>query len=274
MGGGCMLDRRVGFIGAGQMARALGQGFIQAGLISPDLLRASDPAASACRQFTQVTGAAAFPENTAVWEQSDIVFLAVKPQQIPAVAAQAAAKLRSDQLVVSIAAGVRLATLQEALGDQVRLIRVMPNTPCLVGKGACGFCLGKKATSADGQLVVQLLGAVGVAYEVEEKLLDAVTGLAGSGPAFVYVVIEALGDAGVCMGLPRNVATALAAQTVSGAAQMVLDTGEHTGVLRDRVASPGGTTIAGLQVLEEHGLRAALMAAVEAATQRSVELGS
>ncbi len=269
-----MLDRRVGFVGAGQMARALGQGFIQAGLISPDLLCASDPAASACWQFSQDTGAAAFPENTAVWKQSDIVFLAVKPQQIAAVADQAAAKLRPDQLVVSIAAGVRLATLQEALGDQVRLIRVMPNTPCLVGKGACGFCLGTKATSADGQLVGQLLGAVGVAYEVEEKLLDAVTGLAGSGPAFVYVVIEALSDAGVCMGLPRSIATALAAQTVSGAAQVVLDTGEHTGVLRDRVASPGGTTIAGLQVLEEHGLRAALMAAVKAATQRSIELGS
>ncbi len=269
-----MLNQRVGFIGAGQMARALGQGFIQADLISPDLLCASDPAASARGQFTQATGASAFTENSAVWKQSHIVFLAVKPQQIAGVASQAACELRPNQLVVSIAAGVRLATLQEALGNQVRVVRVMPNTPCLVGKGACGFCLGKTATSEDGQLVGQLLGAVGMAYQVEEKLLDAVTGLAGSGPAFAYVVIEALSDAGVCMGLPRNIATALAAQTVSGAAQMVLHTGEHTGVLRDRVASPGGTTIAGLQALEEHGLRAALMAAVEAATQRSIELGS
>ncbi|MDZ7616131.1 MAG: pyrroline-5-carboxylate reductase [Patescibacteria group bacterium] len=268
------LDCRVGFIGAGQMARALGQGFVRAGLVSPEMLCASDPAASACWQFTQVTGAAAFPENSAVWKQADVVFLAVKPQQVAVVASQAVSERRPDQLVVSIAAGVRLHAIQAVLGDRARLVRVMPNTPCLVGKGACGFCLGPAATPADSEVVGQLLGSVGVAYEVEERLLDAVTGLAGSGPAFVYVMIEALSDAGVLMGLPRNVATALAAQTVSGAAQVVLDTGEHTGVLRDRVASPGGTTIAGLQALEEYGLRAALMAAVQAATERSIELGS
>ena len=150
----------------------------------------------------------------------------------------------------------------------------MPNTPCLVGQGACGYCLGGKATAEDGQLVQQMLGAVGVAYQVEEKLLDAVTGLSGSGPAFVYVMIEALSDGGVRMGLPRHVATALAAQTVRGAAEMVLVTGEHPGVLKDRVTSPGGTTIAGLQALEAGGVRAALMAAVEAATRRAAELSA
>jgi pyrroline-5-carboxylate reductase len=177
-------------------------------------------------------------------------------------------------LVVSIAAGVRLSTLAEGLGANVRLVRVMPNTPCLVGRGACGFCLGKAATADDGQLVHQLLAAVGIAVEVEEKLLNAVTGLSGSGPAFVYVAIEALSDGGVRAGLPRSAATTLAVQTVLGAAEMVLATGEHPGVLKDRVTSPGGTTIAGLAALESGGFRAALLDAVDAATRRSEELGS
>ena len=145
---------------------------------------------------------------------------------------------------------------------------------CLVGQGACGYCLGETATADDNRLVEQLLGAVSLAYRVDEKLIDAVTGLSGSGPAFVYIMIEALSDGGVRMGLPRDVATALAAQTFRGAAEMVLETGEHPGSLKDRVTSPGGTTIAGLQALESAGLRAALIGAVEAATRRSIELGS
>ncbi|MDY0166727.1 MAG: pyrroline-5-carboxylate reductase [Thermoguttaceae bacterium] len=269
-----MLQQRVGFIGAGQMATALGMGFVKAGLVPPANLCASDPAEAALARFAQATGAATFADNSAVLQRSEVVFLAVKPQQMAAVAAEVAPGLRPEQLVVSIAAGVRLASLQSTLGAKAKLVRVMPNTPCLVGKGACGFCLGDHANADDGQLVGRLLGAVGVAYQVDEKLLDAVTGLSGSGPAFVYMVIEALSDGGVRMGLPRNVATALAAQTVLGAAQVVLETGEHTGVLRDRVTSPGGTTIAGIQALEDYGLRAALMAAVEAATERSIELGS
>ncbi len=149
----------------------------------------------------------------------------------------------------------------------------MPNTPCLVGQSASGYCLGPGCSASDGQLVAQLLEAVGTAHPVDEKLLDAVTGLSGSGPAFVYVIIEALSDGGVRVGLPRDVSTALAAQTVLGAAQMVLRTGQHPGVLKDQVTSPGGTTIAGLQALEEHGVRGAIIAAVEAAAKRSVELG-
>jgi pyrroline-5-carboxylate reductase len=199
--------------------------------------------------------------------------LAVKPQLLASVSGGLKGKIPTGTLVVSIAAGVRLSQLAAWLGEDVRLIRVMPNTPCLVGQGACAFSLGKQATAADAETVEKLLKAVGTAYEVEEKLLDAVTGLSGSGPAFVYVMIEALGDAGVNMGLPRAIASALAAQTVRGAAEMVLATGEHTAVLKDRVASPGGTTIAGLQALENGGLRGTLIAAVEAATKRSIELG-
>ena len=216
---------------------------------------------------------AALKDNRRVVEQADVVFLAVKPQQLPAVAEQVGGRIGKDKLVVSIAAGVRLKTLADALGTE-RLVRVMPNTPCLVGSGASGYSLGLDATPADAALVGQLLGAVGRAFQVsDEKLLDAVTGLSGSGPAFVYVMIEALSDGGVRMGLPRELATALAAQTVRGAAEMVLQTGEHPAALKDRVASPGGTTIAGLAALEAGGVRSALMGAVEAATRCSTELG-
>jgi pyrroline-5-carboxylate reductase len=268
-----MLKQPVGFIGAGQMATALGQGIVKAGLVPAERVLASDPAAEARERFAEATGGEVTDDNLTVASRCGVVFLAVKPQQLAAVGEQLRGKIQPERLVVSIAAGVRSSRLAEWLGDDVRLVRVMPNTPCLVGRGACGFCLGPKATAEDGRLVEKLLSAVGIAFQVDEKLLDAVTGLSGSGPAFVYTIIEALSDGGVRVGLPRNVATALAAQTVRGAAEMVLTTAEHTGALKDQVTSPGGTTIAGIQALEEGGLRAALIAAVEAATERSLELG-
>lgn len=267
-----MLKERIGFIGAGQMATALGQGLVKAGLIASGGLIASDPAPDARQRFAAATGGRVAEDNAEVLAASDVVWLAVKPQQMAGVLAGLRGRLQG-KLVISIAAGVRLAKLAEGLGAGPRLVRVMPNTPCLVGQGAAAYCLGPEATADDGRLVQQLLEAVGVAAQVDEKLMDAVTGLSGSGPAFVYVIIEALSDGGVRAGLPRAVATQLAAQTVRGAAEMVLATKEHPGVLKDRVASPGGTTIAGLQALEVGGLRAALMAAVEAATKRSLELG-
>lgn len=257
------------------MATALAQGLRRAGLASPETLLASDPMPEALERFASITGGRTTTDNRQVVGQQDVVFLAVKPQQVGAALDEMRAEVGPKKLVVSIAAGVRLATLAQGLGNAaVPLVRVMPNTPCLVGQGASAYCLGSHATEQHGRLVKQMLEAVGIAFQVEEKLLDAVTGLSGSGPAFVYVMIEALSDGGVRMGLPRNVATALAAQTVRGAAEMVLRTGDHPGVLKDRVTSPGGTTIAGLQALEIGGLRAALMAAVEAATRRSSELGA
>jgi len=255
------------------MATALGRGFVRADLTGGDRLLAADPLAEATRRFAEATGASIAEGNVDLLRRADVVFLAVKPQQMGLVLEEIRPALTSEKLVVSIAAGVPIATMSSALGEQTRLVRVMPNTPCLVGRGACGFCLGDAATESDAVLVDKLLSAVGIAFFVPEKLMDAVTGLSGSGPAFVYTIIEALSDGGVRMGLPRNIATALAAQTVAGAAEVVLSTGEHTGTLKDRVTSPGGTTIAGIQVLEEGGLRAALMAAVEAATERSIELG-
>jgi pyrroline-5-carboxylate reductase len=178
------------------------------------------------------------------------------------------------KLLISIAAGVSIATLQEYAGPDVRVIRVMPNTPALVHKGSAAYALGVGTTEADAETAEAVFSSVGRAYEVAESLLDAVTGLSGSGPAYVYLAIEALADGGVRMGLPRDLAVQLAAQTVSGAAEMVLRTTLHPAQLKDMVASPGGTTIAGLAVLEAHSVRGAFIEAVEAATLRSRELGA
>lgn len=264
---------RIGFLGAGRMAQALGRGWIAAGLTVPERVLASDPVAQAREAFAAAAEARAVADNLAVVRDSDVLVLAVKPQTMTALLTEVRSAVSERHLVVSIAAGITLQQLGDGLGPNRRLVRVMPNTPCLVGASASGYAPAEGATADDVRLVDRLLNAVGRAYRVPEHLLDAVTGLSGSGPAFVYVVIEALSDGGVRVGLPRDVATALAAQTVLGAAKMVLETGTHPGVLKDMVASPGGTTIAGLHALERGGLRAALLDAVEAAARRSAELG-
>ncbi|HEY2883223.1 MAG TPA: pyrroline-5-carboxylate reductase [Pirellulales bacterium] len=273
------MNQSIGFIGAGRMAQALAQGFVRAGLIADKQLAAADPVDAVRAEFQRLLpGATIAADNAEIARRSDVVFLAVKPQK----AKQAMEELRgawnekhsaAAKLVVSIVTGIRLDALAAGLGD-CRLVRVMPNTPCLVGQSASAYCLGKTATAADGELVAKLLNAVGLAVPLEEKLLDAVTGLSGSGPAFVYVMIEALADGGVRMGLPRNTALRLAAQTVKGAAEMVISTGLHPGTLKDQVASPGGTTIAGLQVLENRAVRGALISTVEAAALRATELAN
>lgn len=267
-----MLEQQIGFVGAGQMARALARGFVEAGLVVASRLIAFDPVPAAAEEFASlVTGCRLAKDNAALAAASDIVILAVKPQHMKPVLEELR-PAAAGKLFVSIAAGISLGRLAAGLGTQ-RLVRVMPNTPCLVGTGASGYALGSGATSADGALVGRLLGAVGLAFPLKEELLDAVTGLSGSGPAYVFTMIEALSDGGVRVGLPREVAAALAAQTVLGSAAMVLSSNDHPAVLKDRVASPGGTTIAGLKVLEDRGLRGSLIAAVEAATLRSRELG-
>lgn len=263
----------VGFVGAGQMATALAAGWSKDGLLDAAKSRASDPHPAARAKFEQSTGVKAAAANAEVAAAADVLVLAVKPQVMADVLAELRPHLEARHLVVSIAAGVTLDALAAGLGHEVRLVRVMPNTPCLVGASASGYAAGPAATPEDVALVGTLFGAVGTAVAVPEKLLDAVTGLSGSGPAFVYVVIEALADGGVRAGLPRDVAQALAAQTVLGSAKMVLETGQHPAALKDAVASPGGTTIAGLHALERAGLRAALMDAVTAAADRARELG-
>jgi pyrroline-5-carboxylate reductase len=263
----------IGFLGAGKMATALARGWLSAGLAMPESMLAADPQESARAAFETATGVRCESENRKIVDRSEVLLLAVKPQSMASVLTEIRGSVSKEHLVVSIAAGVSLGQLSAALGSESRLIRVMPNTPCLVGASASAYAPADGATPDDVALVDRLMNAVGRALRVPEKLLDAVTGLSGSGPAFVYTVIEALSDGGVRMGLPRDVATMLAAQTVFGSAKMVLETGEHPAVLKEMVASPGGTTIAGLHALERGGLRAALMDAVEAATLRAIELG-
>ena len=267
-----MLSEKIGFVGAGKMATALAKGFLAAGLAGPENLLAADASDDALACFVESTGAIPCGDNRQLAQAADVLFLAVKPQNMHDVLAELRGAV-GDTLVISIAAGVRLEVLAAGLGDDVRLIRVMPNTPCLVGRGASGYCLGDKAAESDGQLAKRLLESSGVAFEVPENLLDAVTGLSGSGPAFVYMIIEALSDGGVRMGLPRQIASSLAAQTVRGAAEVFIQTGKHASQLKDEVTSPGGTTIAGIHALEKGGIRAALISAVQAATERSTELG-
>jgi len=266
-----MSDVRVGFLGAGKMATALAKGLIDSGFVPASQVIASDVFPAAAQSFANTTGASTAQNNQEVLQKSQVVFLAVKPQSMPALLNELRAMMRPQHLIVSIAAGVTLSQIEATLGDH-RIIRVMPNTPCLVGAGAAGFARGTFASNEDAELVMAMLQTVGIALQVPESSLDAVTGLSGSGPAYVFEMIEALSDGGVLVGLSRSVATQLAAQTLLGAARMVLETGHHPGALKDMVTSPAGTTIAGLHALEQGSLRATLMNAVKAATERSRQL--
>jgi pyrroline-5-carboxylate reductase len=269
-----MTAHPIGFLGAGQMATALAKGWAAAGLLNAAKSAASDPHPAAREKFSAATGVRTVSSNAEVVQACEVVFLAVKPQTMSAVLSDVRPHLTPNHLVVSIAAGVTLTQLADALGTATRLVRVMPNTPALVGACAAGFAPSAAAKPEDVELVGKLFNAVGTAFAVPEHQLDAVTGLSGSGPAFVYVLIEALADGGVRVGLPREVALKLVAQTVFGSAKMVLETGTHPAVLKDAVASPGGTTIAGLHALERAGFRAAAMDAVDAAARRAAELAA
>ena len=243
-------NNNIGFIGAGMMASSLIGGIVSKNLRTADQIYCSDPYPPA-REAAAAKGYNATESNAEVCANShDAIFLAVKPNCIAGACGDIAASEDTGAVIISIAAGVTLETLEEALPGR-RVVRVMPNTPCLVGEAACGFALGARANDEDRTLVKTLLDAVGISMEVNETLLNAVTGVSGSGPAYVFQFIEALSDGGVRAGLPRNVATQLAAQTVKGAAEMVLSTGKHPGELKDAVTSPGGTTIAGVEALEK-----------------------
>ena len=264
---------KIGFLGAGKMATALAKGFVRAEIVFPKEIIASDVADIARNIFAKQTGANITAQNSDVLKFANVLILATKPDQAPTALAEIRDSFTKNHLLISIAAGVTLAKLENLSAAGVRVIRVMPNTPALVGEGASVFALGKSATAADGELAKKLFSAVGLAFQLKESLLDAVTGLSGSGPAYVYQFIEALSDGGVAAGLPCDIATKLAAQTVLGAAKMVLETGQHPGALRDQVTSPGGTTIEGLHALEKGKLRATVMNAVQAATEKSKKLG-
>jgi len=268
-----MLKQTIGFLGAGKMAEALARGLLEGALAPPEQVVMSDVDPARRDFIARELAVRVVDDNKTLAEASDIVVVALKPGVVRSVLPGLADAITPQKLVVSIAAGITLAELEAMLGEGTRVVRVMPNTPCLVGSGAAGFACGSAASKADADVVAQILGAVGVCFPLPEKLLDAVTGLSGSGPAFVAVVIEALADGGVLCGIPRDVALTLAAQTVLGTARLIVETGKHPAAVKDMVASPGGTTIEGLQALEEGHLRAALIRAVEVATLKSQKLG-
>ena len=268
-----MLKEKIGFIGGGKMGEALAKGLIRAKLSTADSIIVSDVDNKRCQVFEEETGIKTTQDNREVTANSDVIILAVKPNIMGTILEELKNDITSEHLVVSIAAGIPLNFMESSLNEGCRAIRIMPNTPCLVGETAAGYALGKNATLDDGELVGRILNAVGKSYLLEEKYLDAVTGLSGSGPAFIYMVIEALADGGVKMGLPRDVSTELAAQTAFGAAKMVLESNTHIGELKDSVTSPGGTTIEGLHALEKGGLSNTLINAVEVATKKSKRLG-
>ncbi len=267
------MNRKFGFVGAGNMAEALMKGIISAGVAQPEDIIASEIIPDRRDYIARTLGVAVTADNAEVAHNANVIVLAVKPHHVGPVLDELKPYFTSDHLLISIAAGVRISFIESHLNWGVRVVRVMPNQPCFVGASASGYSLGKSAKREDKETVQAVLESVGVAFAVEEKLLDAVTGLSGSGPAFVYVVIEALSDGGVLAGLPRDISMILAAQTVLGAAKTVLETKGHPAQFKDMVASPAGTTIEGLKILEESGVRGAFIKAVDAAAKRSAELG-
>jgi pyrroline-5-carboxylate reductase len=266
--------KRVGFIGGGNMGEALIRGLVGANLVGPELITATDVRGERTRQLADAYGITAHGDNARCVRDVDVVILAVKPQIMAEVLREIAPALAARHLVISIAAGVATATIRAGLGKpDARIIRVMPNTPALVLQGATAIAKGKGLERDDLATAEEIFGAVGRVVVLDEELMDAVTGLSGSGPAYVAIVIESLADGGVKMGLDRITAMTLATQTVLGSAHLLAETGMHPGALKDMVSSPGGTTIAGISALEEGGIRTTFIRAVERATQRSRELG-
>ena len=255
------------------MATALVKGAISSGVVSAENVIGVARSESSRSKFSEITGARNSSDIAEVVRESDVLMLATKPHDIATILKAGEMEKFPDKLLLSVAAGVTLETMDGITGHKCRIVRSMPNTPSLVGKGATAFCMGERCDDSDREIVNSILSAVGLAVEVPEKIMNAVTGVSGSGPAYIYLVIEAMADGGVRAGLPRAEAIKLAAQTVSGAAEMVLSTGEHPGVLKDMVTSPGGTTITGVATLESHGIRSAFIEAVGAAAARADELG-
>ena len=266
--------RTVGFLGAGNMAAALIKGLLHAGVFMPSDIYASDAKVDRLKHIQTTHGIRITTDNHELARTVDVLVIAVKPQVVDRVLDGIAGDLRPETLIISVAAGVPLEALEGRLPATARVVRSMPNTPATALAGATAISAGSHATEADLEIARSLFEAVGRVVTLDEPLLDAVTGLSGSGPAYIMLIIEALADGGVKMGLHRDTSLLLAAQTVYGSAKLLLDTGEHPGRLKDMVTSPGGTAIAGLHTLESGALRKTLIDAVETATLRAAELGA
>lgn len=264
-------NKKIGFIGVGKMGEALIKGILNARIVRPENIYASDIDLTKLQLLEKNLSINICRDNCDAINESDIVIIAVKPQIIPVVLDHIKNSV-DNRLVISIAAGTSIEIFENALPHGTRVIRVMPNIAATVKEAACAICPGRAATEEDAVIAKEIFGAIGQTVTIPEHLMDAVTGLSGSGPAYIFMIIEALADGGVHEGLDRNTARLLAAQTVLGAAKMVLENGTHTGDLKDMVTSPGGTTIRGIREMEARGVRAAMMNAVIAACERSKEL--
>lgn len=268
-----MLNGQIGFVGAGNIAEALIRGLLQTELRRPDQIIASGPRTSRLDELRGSFGIATTRDNREVAARADILVLSVKPQILGPVLAEIAEVVRAQTLVLSVAAGVPTSRIEDLLAAERRVIRAMPNTPVVVRAGATAIAAGRHATAEDLEAAKKIFDAVGITVILDESQLDAVTGLSGSGPAYMFLILEALADGGVKVGLSRRTSQLLAAQTVLGSAKLLIETNQHPGLLKDMVTSPGGTAITGLHTLESGGIRTTLMDAVEAATRRSRELG-
>ena len=263
---------KIGFVGAGKMATAMIEGLLSKGLYKKDEIIACSRTQKTKDRISKDLGIEATTDASKVFSSADIIVIAVKPNQIKEILTTNIEANSTKKLLISIAAGIKIHTIESYVPDS-RIVRVMPNVCCTVLESASSYTLGSRATKEDAQKVKEILEAIGIAFEVPEEKIDAVTGLSGSSPAYMFMVIDALADGGVLMGLPRDVALKLAAQTMLGSAKTVLETGKHPEELKDSVCSPGGTTIEGVKVLEEYGMRGAFIAAVKASAEKSKEMG-
>ena len=262
----------IGFVGCGNMAQAMISGIIDSGLYKPDEIIASRRDEEKLSEIKDRFGINTTVDNQTVARTSDILILAVKPYQYETVIHEIKNEISDETLIISIAAGQTIDSISDMFGREVRVIRTMPNTPALVGEGATGMCFAENIGSEDADKAKKIFESFGVVTVVDESLMDVIVGVSGSSPAYIYMIIEAMADAAVSEGLPRDEAYRLAAQSVMGTAKMVLETKEHPGVLKDRVCSPGGTTMAGVRLLEERGLRGTIMEGICAGIYKSMEL--
>ena len=273
-----MIDRRkwkmkLGFIGCGNMAQAMMTGIIKNQVVAAEEIIASDASVEKIKEVQEKFGIAVTEDNNTTAAESDILILSVKPQVYGKVIKEIKGDIRKNQLIVTIAAGMGMEQVERQFGQEVKIVRVMPNTPALVGEGMSGMCCNEYVERSEFEKVIHIFQSFGKVEEVTENLMDAVVGVSGSSPAYVYMFIEALADAAVMQGIPRDKAYTFAAQSVYGSAKMVLETGKHPGVLKDAVCSPAGTTIEAVRVLEEKGMRSAVIEAVNSASEKSKEMG-
>jgi len=269
-----LFSRKIAFIGSGNMGSALFGGLLKSNLTNPENILVTDVFESRLKEVEEKWGVHTSLNNHEAVKFADVIVLCVKPQALRSVLEEIKPDVRKDHLIITIIAGITTRTIAKFLGKKIPIVRVMPNTPAVVDTAATGVCLGEFAEEIHKEIACKIMGAVGIVEVVPENLMDVITGLSGSGPAYIYMVIEALTDGGVMMGLPRTVATKLATQTVLGSAKLVRETNVHPAVLKDQVTTPGGTTIQAIKELEESGLRPMLIRAVQTATEHSRKLSS